>query len=117
MKEKEFASESTPLVESDKKVSRDDEVGNNPVKGGPTFAKKRRKTVMFSQTELTHLVDAFTEEDEDKDKTWGRRLVEKYLEKQSWYFPGSNVKDGPSLSRAWAFFGRKNPADIVLVWF
>ena len=109
MRDKASASESTPLMEIEPENGHHGSFESEEalkVVGGRVLSKTPVIN-HISESELTNLVETFAAEDKDEDKTWGRRLVEKYLEKRRWYFPGGTVKDGPSLSSAWAFFGEK----------
>ncbi|CAB9497647.1 protease [Seminavis robusta] len=58
----------------------------------------------LSQSQIQDLMESFAHEDSDEEKTWARLSVEKWLQKQSWYFPRKDVEKAPSLSEAWAFF-------------
>ncbi|KAL7559514.1 hypothetical protein ACA910_010325 [Epithemia clementina (nom. ined.)] len=54
--------------------------------------------------EVDQNIAAFVENDNNRDKTWTRLIVEKYLSKWTWYFPMRDKPNGPDLSKAYAFY-------------
>eukprot|EP00934_Nitzschia_sp_Nitz4_P003042 Nitzschia sp. Nitz4//scaffold174_size87051//32646//36062//NITZ4_005106-RA/size87051-snap-gene-0.111-mRNA-1//-1//CDS//3329538863//3032//frame0 len=60
--------------------------------------------VTITDEETDAILQQLANEDDDARKTWSRLLVENYLSKYSWYFPGKDVPGGPSLSKAWAYY-------------
>lgn len=49
--------------------------------------------------DLAQPMSAFVEQDNQRDKTWSRIVVEKYLAKKKWYFPMRDKHNGPNLSQ------------------
>jgi hypothetical protein len=87
-------SETTPLVAfaGQTKKGKKWEFGgdrshNRLVKHGRNATGRRKKlkgtgvTAGLSQEQLHNLIDAFAREDKDEEKTWARRVVEKFLQK------------------------------------
>jgi hypothetical protein len=83
-------SETTPLVPFAGRTSKEGtkwQSHNRLIKHG-RYAPGRRKTLKgtgvtggLSQEQLHDLIEAFASEDKDEEKTWARRLVEKFLRK------------------------------------
>lgn len=60
--------------------------------------------VRVSSEEADAILQQLANHDDDSKKTWSRLVVEKYLSKYAWYWPGKDNPNGPSLSKAWAYY-------------
>ena len=53
----------------------------------------------MTDDEVDMTIADFVEKDNNRDKTWTRRIVENYLSKWTWYFPMRDKNNGPDLSK------------------
>lgn len=58
----------------------------------------------MTEDEVDAMIDNFAKQDTAREKTWTRIVVERFLSKFLWYFPRRDAKNGPSLSKAYAYY-------------
>lgn len=74
-------------------------------RGPRRFMSKTASAMRFmDDDEIDAKIDQYANEDKSSTKTLTRSFVERYLQNKSWYFPGHSLPNGPSLSKAYAYY-------------